>query len=251
MNRDIAAAFIRSAGYEVACADGGAQAITAAATTDFLVVMMDVRMPEIDGLEATRCIRALAGPRGLVPIVALTAQVFTEQIEACRKAGMDTHLGKPFTLETLLGAIDLGVSAGQARSANGALPAAPPPPPKHLLGANLPILDEAALALTAAALPPGAVAAYLATLATKTEAFQQALNRPHAAALCEAAHAIAGSAAMFGFVRLVFLARQFEHAADADPAERRAIAEPLDLALAASLQEMRHRSQPASQRAVA
>lgn len=71
----------------------------------------------MDGLEATRRIRALPGRRALVPIVAFTAQVFTEQIEACREAGMDTHLAKPFTLDTLSGAILRGVTAREQREA--------------------------------------------------------------------------------------------------------------------------------------
>jgi CheY-like chemotaxis protein len=118
MNRDIAAAFIRSASYDVVCAEGGAEAVAAAAETDFHVIMMDVRMPGVDGLEATRRIRTLDPPRGQVPIVALTAQVFTEQVEACRQAGMDTHVAKPFTLDTLLEGIKRGIAAAQSRPAS-------------------------------------------------------------------------------------------------------------------------------------
>jgi PAS domain S-box-containing protein len=117
MNRDIAEAFIRSAGYEVTCAQSGDEAVGLAARADYHVILMDIRMPGMDGLEATRRIRALPGPRALVPIVAFTAQVFTEQIEACRAAGMDTHLAKPFTLDTLAGAISRGVAAREQRAA--------------------------------------------------------------------------------------------------------------------------------------
>jgi PAS domain S-box-containing protein len=105
MNREIAAAFIRSAGHEVACVGSGAEAVAAAATNDYDAVLMDVRMPEMDGLEASRQIRASGGPRSQVPILAVTAQVFTEQIEECRIAGMNDHLAKPFTLDTLLAAL--------------------------------------------------------------------------------------------------------------------------------------------------
>ena len=80
MNRDIAGSFLSAAGHEVTCAEGGAEAVAAAASTDFDVVLMDVRMPEMDGFEATRRIRALGSARGRVPIVALTAQAFTEQV---------------------------------------------------------------------------------------------------------------------------------------------------------------------------
>ncbi|MFC7692580.1 response regulator [Paeniroseomonas aquatica] len=78
---------------------------------DFDLILMDLRMPRLDGIGATRWIRALPGPRGRVPIVALTAQAFAEQLEECRGAGMDGHLVKPFTMEGLLAAIAKGMAA--------------------------------------------------------------------------------------------------------------------------------------------
>ena len=72
---------------------------------------MDVRMPEVDGLEATRRIRKLEGVRGRVPIVALTAQTFIEHVAECRRAGMDGHLAKPFDRETLLLAVTRAIDA--------------------------------------------------------------------------------------------------------------------------------------------
>jgi CheY-like chemotaxis protein/two-component sensor histidine kinase len=101
MNREITSAFLRAAAHTVTCAESGADAIAAVASTDFDVVLMDVRMPGMDGIEATRRIRAMAGPRARVPIMALTAQAFTEQLEVCLQAGMDSHLSKPFTPEAL------------------------------------------------------------------------------------------------------------------------------------------------------
>ena len=72
-------------------------------------------MPEMDGLEATRRIRALPGPRGRVPVIALTAQAFAEQVAECQAAGMDSHLAKPFAPEALLAAVTRAVAIGQAR----------------------------------------------------------------------------------------------------------------------------------------
>ncbi len=105
MNRDIASAFLTAGGHEVTCAETGEEAVAAAAETDFDVVLMDVCMPGMDGLEATRRIRALGNSRAQVPIVALTAQVFAEQIEECRAAGMNSHLAKPFAYDALLEAV--------------------------------------------------------------------------------------------------------------------------------------------------
>jgi two-component system, sensor histidine kinase len=105
MNRDVASAFLRSAGHEVFCAENGVKAVELATANDFDVVLMDVRMPIMDGLEATRRIRVLAGQRGCVQIVALTAQAFVEQVQECQRAGMDDHLTKPISLEKLLAAV--------------------------------------------------------------------------------------------------------------------------------------------------
>jgi len=105
MNRDIASAFLSAGGHQVTCAETGEEAVAAVESADFDVVLMDVCMPGMDGLEATRRIRALGNSRARVPIVALTAQVFAEQIEECRAAGMDSHLAKPFAYDTLLEAV--------------------------------------------------------------------------------------------------------------------------------------------------
>jgi CheY-like chemotaxis protein len=105
MNCDIAVAILRAKGHEATCVESGVQAVEAATRTDFDVILMDVRMPQMDGLEATRRIRALDGVRGQVPIVALTAQSFTDQVTKCRDAGMDDHLVKPFDPDSLLAVV--------------------------------------------------------------------------------------------------------------------------------------------------
>jgi CheY-like chemotaxis protein len=238
MNRDIAAAFLQSAGYEVVCAEGGKEAVAAASERDWLAVLMDVRMPEMDGLEATRRIRALPSARAAVPVIALTAQAFTDEIQKCRAAGMDNHVAKPFTFEALLEGVRRGVKAGAAR--HGTPEAVEP-------GSELPILDVEALGRTAAVLPAASVTAYLRTLIDKGEALQHGLRRKdssaaHAAALADAAHAMAGSAGMFGFDRLVFVARGFERAVKADPARAAVLAQGLDATLSASLKAMRSRA---------
>ena len=269
MNRDIAGSFLRAAGHEVACAEGGAEAARMAADSDFEVILMDVRMPEVDGLEATRRIRALAGPRGQVPVVALTAQAFTEQIAECRKAGMDAHLSKPFTRDALLDAV---LRAVEDRTAQGKANVTPqvevPPvetardegtgpafrpiavPSAPAIGSELPVLDLAAFERTAAFLAPQAVASYLRTLAERGEALLRGLHAPDALArtgsdLADAAHTLAGSAGMFGFERLAMVARRFEQAVQTNAAEAPDLAEALCAAVEASLQEMHSRA-PAS-----
>jgi signal transduction histidine kinase len=126
MSRNAAASLLRSAGYDVVCAETGRQAVEAVAQNDYLAVFMDLRMPDVDGIEATRRIRSLAAPRGLVPIVGLSGHAFTDQVEACRHAGMTTHVSKPFTQAALMEALarcttgaDLGAASADALPPSG------------------------------------------------------------------------------------------------------------------------------------
>ncbi len=85
----------------------GVEAVAAVSRSAFDVVLMDVQMPNMDGLTATRRIRAneaSSGPR--IPIIAMTANVLPDQVARCLEAGMDDHLGKPINLPRLLEALD-------------------------------------------------------------------------------------------------------------------------------------------------
>ena len=113
INRDIASAFLSAGGHEVICAETGEAAIAALQEAAFDVVLMDVCMPGMDGLEATRRIRALPDRCRSVPIVALTAQAFAEQIRTCHVAGMNSHISKPFTYESLLDAVVRAADEGR------------------------------------------------------------------------------------------------------------------------------------------
>ena len=105
INREIAHCFLSDAGVEVTEVTNGEEAVkkfeeTAPGTFD--LVLMDIMMPLVDGLEATRRIRAL--PRSdaaAIPIVAMTANVFDDDIEECIRAGMNKHLSKPLDCEKL------------------------------------------------------------------------------------------------------------------------------------------------------
>jgi signal transduction histidine kinase/DNA-binding NarL/FixJ family response regulator/HAMP domain-containing protein len=88
---------------DITIAANGREAWAQASTRTFDIVFMDMRMPEMDGLEATREIRALAGPSANVPIVALTANAFADDVKACRDAGMNAFLSKPMRKKVLAG----------------------------------------------------------------------------------------------------------------------------------------------------
>ncbi|TCZ63213.1 PAS-domain containing protein [Roseicella aquatilis] len=107
VNLAVARALLEVSGHRVECVPDGAQAVRAVAEADppFDAVLMDVMMPGMDGLEATRRIRALPGAAGRVPILAVTASAFSEEVEACIRTGMDAHIAKPIERETLLAAL--------------------------------------------------------------------------------------------------------------------------------------------------
>jgi signal transduction histidine kinase len=205
MNRDIAGAFLRGSGHEVVCLEGGAEAVAAAAITDFDVILMDVRMPEMDGLEATRRIRALDGPRGGVPIVALTAQAFLDQISECREAGMDSHLAKPFDPESLLAIVMRAVGAEMPAIAAAKSPVIEPRSPLRM---ERVILDETLEYLTA-----DEISGHLQSLGGRMGQLSRLLDQMDAPALLEElAHTLVANAGMFGFEALSVTSREFERA---------------------------------------
>lgn len=106
INQEIACAILRAAGYVVDVVDDGAAAVHAIAGGDYGLVLMDVQMPVMDGVTATRRIRALHGPERNVPIIAMTANVLPEQVASFLKAGMNGHVGKPFKRPELFTAIE-------------------------------------------------------------------------------------------------------------------------------------------------
>jgi CheY-like chemotaxis protein len=113
MNRELGHALLTLAGCDVSTAEDGAQAVEAAGLGGFDLILMDVHMPGMDGLAAARAIRALPGPQGAVPIIALSADVLPEQIARCRAAGMDDHVAKPIRREELVAAVARALASGK------------------------------------------------------------------------------------------------------------------------------------------
>jgi signal transduction histidine kinase/CheY-like chemotaxis protein len=105
INREIVQTLLEPTGLSIVCAENGEEAVRlySEAPDRYDIVFMDVQMPKIDGYEATRLIRALSVPEAAeVPIVAMTANVFREDIEKCLDAGMNDHVGKPLDLEEVM-----------------------------------------------------------------------------------------------------------------------------------------------------
>ena len=108
INREIVIAYLESTGLSIDCAENGAEAVRifSGAPENYDLIFMDIQMPEMDGYEAARQIRALdSGHSRHVPIIAMTANVFREDIERCLAAGMDSHIGKPIDQVEVLWAL--------------------------------------------------------------------------------------------------------------------------------------------------
>jgi len=105
INREIIISLLEPTSVEIVCAENGAEAVRIFSDEPnrFDILFMDVQMPEMDGYEATKRIRALDAEQGnSVPIIAMTANVFREDIELCLESGMNDHLGKPLDIEKVL-----------------------------------------------------------------------------------------------------------------------------------------------------
>ncbi|HTZ70988.1 MAG TPA: response regulator [Acetobacteraceae bacterium] len=216
MNRDVIGAFLHAAGHEVMLAESGEEAIRYAFEQRFDLILMDVRMPDMDGLEATRRIRALPPPRGQVPILGVTAHAFLDQVADCRAAGMDGHVAKPVAYATLMGAIDNAIARVPARWHDNRA-AAPVAPPAAAVSSGV---DRAVLDETLAFLRPEEAASHLKNLRLRQEDMVRLLDMPtDPSVLTESAHALASVAGMFGFTALSDVARRYEHAMADDAAE--------------------------------
>ncbi|MCL2108959.1 MAG: response regulator, partial [Oscillospiraceae bacterium] len=103
INREILTVILQEYGVLIDCAENGREAIEVIQAVDysFDLILMDVQMPEMDGLEATERIRNDLKLTN-VPIIAMTANVFKDDIDSCLKAGMNDHLGKPLELDKMI-----------------------------------------------------------------------------------------------------------------------------------------------------
>ncbi|MBO1080459.1 ATP-binding protein [Roseomonas haemaphysalidis] len=196
-NRLVARAMLTSANHHVTLVEDGAAALAAVQAETFDLVLMDLQMPVMDGLEATRHIRALPPPQNLLPIVAVTASVLPEQIEACRQAGMDAHLSKPIDRESLLRLV-----AGYRRKAAAMHEATAGRPP---------LLDVAvfeAMTNDLGAAAPAVLAEFMVELRRGLETLGPCTAQTDAAFLRSAVHRLTGVSRTLGGARLVWALEQ-------------------------------------------
>jgi PAS domain S-box-containing protein len=128
VNRELICAMLAPFDIAVTTATGGAEAVEAACASGFDLILMDLQMPGMDGMAATKAIRANCDVNRATPILAISANVLSSQVEAARQAGMNDHIAKPINPTELLTKIgQWGFGARQKSDQQAALTAATPP----------------------------------------------------------------------------------------------------------------------------
>jgi signal transduction histidine kinase/DNA-binding response OmpR family regulator len=215
INQQLALMLLRNAGHEVTLVDNGEQAVTAVRAGSFDIVLMDVQMPVMDGVQATKEIRALDPPRNGIPIVALTAHAMAGARETYLGHGMSDYLSKPLDATSLF--VKLAELTSSKQTTIAALQAAQGTAPRHAdfdptqlsaLKVHLSKQDVANL-----------VAMFLRQLGEDMTKLGELADARNVEALGRMAHGLAGTASNVGASRVSQLARDIEAACKAKDLE--------------------------------
>jgi CheY-like chemotaxis protein/HPt (histidine-containing phosphotransfer) domain-containing protein len=221
VNQEIARAMLESAGCRVTTAGNGRAAVDAWRAQRFALVLMDCQMPELDGFEATREIRALEAAAGVrTPVVALTANAMAGDRERCLAAGMDDYLPKPFNRGELLTMLQRWADLAPLPAAAPATAASDEPGSSP---GTATAFDPAAFqnALPAgmgvdAPLARKLIGLFVAESAKQVAAIECAAAAADTQALFRAAHSLKSSAASVGASALAAIAKELEALARAE-----------------------------------
>ena len=242
VNQKVAIGLLRPDGHTVEIANNGREAVEAVSARDFDVVLMDLHMPEMGGVEATRRIRALHGARARIPIIALTATVDAASLQAGLDAGMDEHVAKPIEPEALAAALRRLFGGAEAADA----PAAAGGGVSAQLAQSDAVLDEAVIGALEAQLGKDVVGELVGDFVAASAALVDALTAARAARELgpwgDAAHGLKSAAGSLGLSRVYRAALATEEACRAgDAAQAAAASEGLPAALADGWQRLRLR----------
>jgi PAS domain S-box-containing protein len=206
INQEVARAMLTRRGHSVDVVENGRLAVDASLRKDYDVILMDIQMPELDGLDATKQIRKHR-PAGRPRIVALTANVLPGERERCLANGMDAYLAKPFSARDLFEILEGDQSVAKSATA----PSDAPRPPGKLVD-----LDELRTDLRAAGIEeslPVLVNLFLRDGPGRIDAIQQGLATKNAPAIASAAHAMKSAAGAVRASRLMSLLGTMERSA--------------------------------------
>ena len=207
INQQLITTLLRKWGHRVTIVDNGMAAVTAAAGGDFDIILMDLQMPGMSGIEAAQRIRKQGGKRGQTPMIALTAHVLQSIREEVMAAGMQDHVTKPIDPDALAASIARLVpkSAGKA---------APIPAPEMEIAPST-ALNDAVLARLEDQIGRDDVAELAAMLLEQTPdrlaEIHRTLAAGDAAAARQMAHDIASTAGNLGITEVATLAQALEH----------------------------------------
>lgn len=197
INRDLIKAMLQRLGHTVTLASGGQEAITVATNNRFDAILMDISMPGVNGLQATKAILAGGGPNAETPIMAVTAHALLKEREEFAAAGMRGFLQKPLNTKKLNNALEALVLATH----DGA-PHIDQPIAKDSK-APVPLLNENQVSELFEVLGHATLTDRIATLAARIEGALPELMKTHETGTLQAkAHDMAGVSGMFGAVRL-------------------------------------------------
>lgn len=203
MSREICSAMLTLAGHDVDVVVDGAGALAAVRSRAYDLVLLDIEMRGMSGLVAAQHIRQLEPPAGHVPVIAMTANVLPQQTRAFEAAGMDGHLGKPFTRNQLIDKVNLFLSPVHAAAGDVARPSA----------SRAATFDKKALAEMKLLIGEQRTAAWIGALRSQLEALLSIDQRPVSRAkLARTAHNMVSQAGSLGFIRLSRLASELEEA---------------------------------------
>lgn len=198
VNQQIPVILLEREGYTVDVASNGAEVLSLLQEHDYDLILMDVQMPVMDGIEAAEQIRNMAGGKSRIPIVALTAQAGEEAVETYRKAGMNDHIGKPFSATQLLVTVVRWLSQQPAAASLQ----------EYHIGAG--VFDDASLRRLEARLPAeqfhGLIDSYVSGAADLIRNAEETLANNDLAALGRVAHDLVSTSGNFGALEVHGLA---------------------------------------------
>jgi len=207
-NRLVASKMLKEFSVQAGMACDGVEALEAVTRFPYDVVLMDVRMPEMDGLQATRAIRARGGALADLPIVAFTANAFADDVTACREAGMNGFVAKPVRKKEMVAAIVRALPIAAAEGA-GAQPQA-----RGGGTADAPVFDRACYDTLVNELGDDAVRALVDMFRDETERrvalLQKIAGELDRGLIGREAHSLKSDAGALGLVRLSKLAAALE-----------------------------------------
>ncbi|MBU2955893.1 PAS domain S-box protein [Marinobacter sp. F3R08] len=202
----IGSEMLKARGYVVDLAHDGEEACQRAGDKNYAAILMDMRMPRMNGMEAALQIRQGNGPNTQTPIIALTANAEKTEVERCLKAGMNDFVSKPFNIEKLVGSIENCRFAAEASAMNS-----PEEEAQYELLSDA-VLDQL-VADTSAETLPMMISVFINEVKKRIQALENAEATGDEAEIREQAHALKSCAGTFGGERLQDSAQRLEELA--------------------------------------